>query len=367
MVGNNQDFCHDCQVSCNSYNYGPCVFWRGPAVSYFRIPNWKEENNFSLQEAVTNIANKTAEYVNLNLVEAPYYFKDTQVNPGPAAQLALEILKSLNTDDVVVKNSLLTLGRTSSVYSMNLGTRAGTVGLIPTDTNYSTLTFNIEEAVFGLPNDYKLIKSRVALYNIDPSSSLSSRLVDTGDLSGEFQVPGNKFPLLLDINIDIATPGGLVTMVKKISLDAPTKVSIPVVFDIEDRTTKTGGGDITQTAYNLLVESAIAQINRRIDSYRKLNLGGCEQVKYVDDSLTGAVGAHSGYLCNLYNRFKKLGKEPINGIDCKPGCKEETTETTLQEAITELYKANCTAKGKIEDLENSIKELKQKIEICCNK
>lgn len=123
MVGNNQDFCHDCQVSCNSYNYGPCVFWRGPAVSYFRIPNWKEENNFSLQEAVTNIANKTAEYVNLNLVEAPYYFKDTQVNPGPAAQLALEILKSLNTDDVVVKNSLLTLGRTSSVYSMNLGTR----------------------------------------------------------------------------------------------------------------------------------------------------------------------------------------------------------------------------------------------------
>lgn len=360
-------YCHSCQTSCSNYNYGPCVFWRGPAVPMFNIPNWQEDNNFTLQAATLNTSLALQQYIEQNVVSPGKYLDGKPTIPGIAAQLALEILANLNSSSITVDNNLKILGKSSSIHTHNLGVRAGNCSISATNNGKSILSYNLEEALSDLPLGYTVNAVKVSLYSYNPQSTLKSRLVSTSDILGEFTVAGDQFPLGFDVSIDIGTPDGLVTMEKKLSFDAPQPKSLPFIFDKEDRTSKTNGIGVSQTDFNIMLESAISSLNQRIGSYRYLSLSGCQDVQYFDRDIGSAVGVHSGHICKLYDKIKNIGKEEVEALDCKPGCKEETYKTTIQEYLLKLGKENCEQAAQIKELQDELKEFRQKVENCCNK
>lgn len=364
-VGNfGSEYCHHCQHSCTDYNYGPCVFYRGPEISHFNVKDWKESDRTSLQEVCTKIGLGVQDYIQKNYVNPDGYpYKD--MLPGEAAELALELLADLDSDKIKVKNSLFCLGRTSSVYSAVLGTRGIIYSVSATERGHSNLTYNMEEAIKDLPADYIVSRKEVEAFSYNPTTSLDSRLVKTNDLIGQFQLRGDQFPIALVFTLDIGTPAGLVTMSKRITLDAPQPQDSSAILEVEDRTSKNSGSGLSQTQYNELLEAAICQLNARMDSNRFIGLAGCKKVTYHDKSIGGATAVHSGHICTIYSRLDNIGEEKIQAIDCDQNCEKRTYETTIQEFGYKTGNDICALKLDIRTILQELETLKLKVATCC--
>lgn len=367
-VGNlGSEYCHKCQTNCSEYNYGPCVFYRGPEIPTFFVKDWKnspESERVSLQEVLVNIGVGAQTYIENNYVSVDCAGVKNML-PGPAAALALSKLCNLNTDNIGVTNALFCLGKSSSVYTLALGARALSFSVSPTPDGHSLFSYNLEEALNNLPDGYMIVKKEVEVFSYNPKTIMESRLVKTADTAGQFQLKGDMYPLGISFKIDVGTPGGLVTMSRQVTLDAPREQMSPVVLEIEDKTSKSNGAGLNQTMFNALVESALCNMINRIDSYRSISLAGCDDIKYFDKSVQGAVGVHAGHLCSIYNRLNNIGKEKIKAIRCDENCEKRTYDTTIQERSLTQDEEICGLKSMVKDLTTRLEIVEEKLRNCC--
>lgn len=363
MVGNNTNrYCKDCNVRCSDYNYGPCIFWRGPASACYEIPHWKDSDTYSLQDAVNSIMVNTCEYYNRNLTRVSC--SSQLLEPGPAISCLNDKLEKLNTDDIFLAQGFTCLGVNSSVYSVQLGTRSFKFSVSPTSSGHSSLSYDLSDAINNLPDNFSIINKQVNAYSYNSETSLNSKLMESGDAIGQFELAGDQFPIGLNFSIDVGTPGGIVTMQKKLSLDAPQPQSANSVFDLEDKTSKKGFGAV-QTDFNTAAEAAICNLNRKVDTYRSVDIAGCDKVKYFSKDIGSVVGVHGGHLCAIYDRLDKIGDEPIKGIDCNENCEKRQYDTTIQSYFLQLGNENCSLKQRVKNLEDRLYILEKKLENCC--
>ena len=362
-----ESYCHSCGVNCdNGWTFGPCVRDRGPAVPLFGIKEWQEEDRMSLQENFYKVAFSTEDYILRNKVNLGCFSTvagGTTSDPGPAAEAALKKLCNLTSDDIHIANVLSCLGSNSSIYSRMLGTRYATINQ-STLKEGCTINYNLSDIVDNLPLGFTSTNIKVEVFAKDPNNVYDSRIATHKQTVGQFLLYPDQFPATMDISMDVGTPGGLVTLSRKVPLTCQNNDSTNVIMDIEDKTSSKGFG-ITQSEFNSLIENAYCNIRNMVDSLRTVSVSGCPDMKHSSKDIRDVVANHDGHICTVYDRLNHIGKEKIMGTYCDNDCEERTFETTLQEWATSKDSTDCNHAERILRLESKIAELEQRILICC--
>jgi hypothetical protein len=362
-----ENYCHSCGVNCdNGWTFGPCVRDRGPAVPMFGIKDWKEEDKMSLQENFYKVAYGTEAYINNNKVSLGCFTPNggqSIVDPGPAAQKALDKLCNLNTDDISISNVLSCLGAGNSIYSRMLGTRYAKISMSTLKTGGS-ISYNLSDITDNLPLGYTVTNIKSEVFAQNPGNVYDSRIASHKQTTGQFILNADQFPAIMEISMDVGTPGGLVTLTRKVPLSSQKNETFNVVMDIEDRTSTKGFG-MTQTEFNELLESAYCNVRNMIDSLRTVAVSGCNDMQHSSQDIRDVVATHDGHICKVYDRLNNIGNEKILGTICELNCEERTYETTIQKWATEKDNKDCDHSNRISVLESKIRELEQRLTICC--
>src|SRR5690606_28584779 len=272
------NYCHACGVYCDhGYSFGPCVLDRGPEVPYFDLQDWKFEDKVSLQENLYKVALGSQDYFLRNRVSLGCYVGEAgqqESDPGPAVALLLNKMCNLNTDDLRIANVMSCLGNTGSIYSRILGNRYASLNISGTKTG-GVINYNLSDVVDNLPEGYVVASIKIDLYKDSPGTIYESKInTHYSQTIGSFNLTGDQFPSFLDINIDIGTPGGLLTLSRKVPVNSFKNDSFNAMFDINDKTSAKGGG-ITQTQYNEIIEAAVCNLRNMVDSLKTVAVSGC--------------------------------------------------------------------------------------------
>lgn len=308
-------------INCNNGCLDPttdgCVEYTGPDIDVVGI-----RGGMYYDELTVNLANTLVSHIERK-VELKCLYDDTCGNCEPflqvpeAVQSIINKLCSLTAEDVSYKGALYCIGNgsmSSEAVTLLGRTFNYSVGTTPSG---SSISYNLNESVKNLPEGYALGATRVTVSGKKKRGQSMISSTDGQVLS--VPVENDRYPVNMQVDIDVNTPNGTVRMNKNVSIPSPIANSYNPILDIKDFTSP-DTSNITQAKFNDLIAAQLCANSSYIDQLKSLKIADTSNFNIGGSGVESILGALAAAIEGIYNELSSVKTSIENGCGCNGNC-----------------------------------------------
>lgn len=352
-----------CKPECLKEVYDGCVLWTGPSIPCANI-----QNGEYYDEAIIKLATTLCKHIDESKADLQCLYTGTSdsriVKLPEAVQKVINKICTLQATDVAANSSLFCIGSNASVYAASLGNKTVSWGVVPSKTSVQ-FTYDFNEAIANLDSSIYTLNS-VDVQAIGNTGNSNTTVASASSAAGGFALTPDVFPVTVKLNATLGTPAGAVNLKKTVSVTSTEAASYRALLDVEDLSSNSQYGSMSQSQYNELLASSICNNKSRLDALQSLSLQNCENIQYPDGNIHTVIQTHSGKICEALERLDNIGDENIMFTDCGSDCEQDAYETTLQDALDKLSALACELQAKVKTLEEKVESLENTVANCCS-
>lgn len=299
-----------CDNGCLDPTTDVCVEYTGPDIDVIGI-----KGGMFYDEVTVKLANALVDHIEKK-VELKCLYDNTCGNCEPfvtvpvAVQSIINKLCALTAEDISYNGSLYCIGDGSmSTDAVRLLGRTFnySVGVNPIG---SSLSYNLIDGTSNLPEGYALGNTRVTISGKKKGGK--SLITSNNGTVLTAPIENDRYPLNMQVDVDVNTPNGTVRMSKNVSVPTPAAMSQNTFFDIKDFTSPdTSNLDLGKFC-DLLAAQVCSNTNY-IDQLRNLQLPQTDSFNAGGSGIESALGAIVGALAGLYSEIESLKNSSQNG------------------------------------------------------
>lgn len=307
----------NCRNNCLSPTTDSCVEYTGQDIDVVGI-----KGGMYYDELIVNLANSLASHIE-SKVELKCLYDNTCGNCEPfvkipeAVRSIINKLCALTSDDIEYKGSLYCIGNGSmSSEAVILLGRSFNYSVSTTPSG-SSISYNLNDSIKNLPEGYALGSTRVTVTGKKKRGQSLISSTDGQVLS--VPIENDRYPVNMQVDVDINTPNGTVRMNKNISVPAPVANSYNVIFDIKDFTSP-DTSNITQSKFNDLIAAQLCANSSYIDQLKNIKLSDTSNFNIGGSGVESILGALAAAIEGLYNEISTIKSSIENGCGCSGDC-----------------------------------------------
>lgn len=303
-----------CDNGCLSPTTDVCVEYTGPDIDVIGI-----KGGMYYDEVTVKLANALVEHIEKK-VELKCLYDNTCGNCEPfvtipvAVQSIINKLCALTAEDVAYTGALYCIGDGSmSGEAVKLlgRTFSYTVGV---NSVGSSIAYNLTEGTSSLPEGYALGNARVTISGKKKGGK--TIISSPNGLVSSVPVENDRYPLNMQVDVDINTPTGTVRMNKNVSIPSPAAASYNTIFDIKDFTSP----DTSNLKLGKAVDMIAAQVcanTSYIDQLKNFQLPKSDNFNSGGSGIESAIAALFAAVSGLASEVEAIGES--NNNSCPGG------------------------------------------------
>lgn len=189
-------------------------------------------------------------------------------------------------------------------------------------------------------------------------------IVNTDKNAGSIALLNTRYPINAAFEVVVNTPKGTVVLSNQEFFDNPSNSSSSnPLMKVMDFTTN--GGIATQTDVNEQFASELCSLKSEVEDLQELNISGCDDVVYADNSVSAVVGVHSMHICEILDDLKHIPQKIVTFTACDDACEASVIDQTIQEAFDRLSQTVCSLLARVNQLETKVQDMEIKLDECC--
>jgi len=348
--------CINCDERCfGNETQSHCVKWTGPDIECVGIKKGQY-----LNDAQVALAEKLCEVLERR-VDLNCLYSNTcdscekSVEIPVAVQALIDKVCGLCSSDISCDGNMFCLGEGSiSSQAAELSGRNFSYGNT-VNGNSSNVFFDFADATSALPSGFTLGNTRAVLTGTKKNGK--TIINESEGTRVSFPVETDRYPLNLTLSVDVNTPGGTVRLNKVVNIPTAGVFNGNDTFNVQDFGAP--NARVTdQKSFNERVAAQVCQNKQKAESLERLEVEGCDNIKYPTTNLKDIVSINASSVCGHDKRIGDVENVSVV-VPAKGDCKEETTEMGLQEAILQMSQQISDLTGTVTALQTENAALSQ--------
>ena len=304
-----------CNNGCLSPTTDVCVEYTGPDIDVIGI-----KSGMYYDEVTVKLADALVKHIEQK-VELNCLYDNTCGNCEPfvtipvAVQSIINKLCSLTAEDVSYTGSLYCIGDGSmSGEAVKLLGRTFNFTVVSNPVGFF-VSYNLIDGTSSLPEGYALGTSRVIISGKKKGGK--TILSSPNGLVSSVPVENDRYPINMQVDVDINTPTGTVRLNKNVSIPSPAAGSYNTFFDVKDFTSP----DTSNLKLDKVVDLLAAQVcanTSYIDQLKNIQLPKGDNFNSGGTGVESALGALAAAVVALASEVESL--KTINNNNCSGNC-----------------------------------------------